>query len=328
MKIYRVGGAIRDELLGLKPRDLDYLVIDSYPEEMKKKGFIQVGLNYEVFLHPATKDEYVLAPDLKADLARRDLTINSMARDEDGNLIDFFNGKNDLDNRVFRHTSMHFSDDPLRVYRLARFKAQYPDFSIADETLELCRSLSLEDGFRNLTGERILSEFKDALSAKKPENFFETLQTIGALQFHFNCIRDWSGLNSVALKSHDPLTLFSFLMRKSTREEIDIFTRRLMIQNDWIEAARVASRVFSLLPLEKLNAEEVINLFYGIDAFRKPYLIKLIEKIFGDKGAALSKYFELVNQVTIKEIEEGIAGKDIGEAIKKLRIKRLEASLL
>ena len=327
MKIYKVGGAVRDELLGLKPRDLDFLVINSSPEDMRKQGFIQVGQNYEVFLHPETKDEYVLAVDLKADLARRDLTINSMAKDQDGNLIDFFNSKKDLDNRILRHTSIHFSDDPLRIYRVARFKAQYPDFSIAQETLDLCRSLVNTNEFRLLNGERILSEFKDSLAAAEPENFFITLEAIGALTTHFECIREWKGLNEKALNGLDSLHLFAFLVRKNTGQEIDLLARRLLIQNDWIEAGHVASQVHSLPVLTKLKSEDFINFFYAIDAFRKPHLIKLIVRLFGENGGYLSHYFELVNKVTIKEIDAGFSGKDIGEAIRKLRIRKLGESL-
>lgn len=317
MKIYKVGGAVRDELLGLKPRDLDFLVIDSSPEEMKKKGFIQVGLSYEVFLHPESKDEYVLAPDLKMDLARRDLTINSMAFDQDGHLLDFFNGKDDLEKKILRHTSSHFSDDPLRIYRLARFKAQYPDFTVADETLALCRSLSKKENFRNLNGERILGELKDALSAKAPENFFDTLQLIGALNVHFDCIRDWKELYQLAMKRTEPLQMFSYLMRNNTREEIDQLARQLLIQNDWIEAAKVTSRFNSLPPAENMKAEDYIEFFYAIDAFRKPHLVKLLD------DGLMEKTFRVVKQITIKDVAPGTAGKEIGEAIREIRIKKL-----
>jgi tRNA nucleotidyltransferase (CCA-adding enzyme) len=327
LKIYKVGGAVRDELLGYKPRDHDFLVIDSSPEEMKKKGFIKVGLSYEVFLHPDTKEEYVLAGNLKEDLERRDLTINSMAKDQDEKIIDFFGGAKDLESRILRHTSHHFSDDPLRVYRVARFKAQYPDFSIANETLELCRSIAQKEMFQNLIGERILGELKDALVSARPENFFNVLHSIDVLQIHFACIRDWSGLNEISRHDPDPLLVFSFLVRKNSWEEIEILARRLMLQNDWIEAGRVASKVFSLPEFSSLKAEDFINLFYGIDAFRKPHLIELITRLFERKGELLAAYFESVGKISIKDVGEGISGKDIGESIKKLRIKKLEEIL-
>lgn len=321
MKIYKVGGAVRDELLGFKPRDLDFLVIDSSPEEMKKKGFIQVGSSYEVFLHPETKDEYVLATDLRMDLARRDLTINSMAIDQEGHLLDFFNGKDDLEKKILRHTSSYFSDDPLRIYRVARFKAQYPDFKVADETLALCRSIAKEANFRTLNGERILGEFKDALSAKAPEEFFDTLKLIGALNVHLDCIRDWKGLNQLATKGTGPLQMFSFLMRTNTREEIDHLSARLLIQNDWIEAAKVTSRFKSLPPAENMKAEDYIEFFYAMDAFRKPHLINLLS------DGVMERYFSVVNQISMKDVVPGTAGKEIGDAIRKIRTKKLEETL-
>lgn len=321
MKIYKVGGAIRDELLGLEPRDLDFLVLDSSPDEMKKLGFLQVGLSYEVFLHPRTKDEYVLASDLKQDLARRDLTINAMAKDEEGNLIDPFHGKEDLTNKILKHTSLHFADDALRIYRLARFKGQYPDFQIATETMDLCCKLISSDSFKLLNGERILGELKVALSGREPEEFFNTLLLMGAMPVHFNMIKDWSGLNE---KKLDPLQAFAFLMRKNNSDEIRIFVKRLLIQNDWNEAALIASKIYFLLErLPSMNAEEIINLFYEMDAFRKPDHIQMIAVLFNEEGKRLKNYFDQVKNVSMKHIGQGLAGKDISQAIKNERIRIL-----
>lgn len=321
MKIYKVGGAIRDELLGLEPRDLDFLVLDSSPDEMKKLGFLQVGSSYEVFLHPQTKDEYVLADDLKQDLARRDLTINAMAKDEEGNLIDPFHGKEDLANKILKHTSHHFADDVLRIYRLARFKAQYPDFQIATVTMDLCCKLISSDSFRLLNGERILGELKVALSAGEPEEFFNTLLLMGAMPVHFNMIRDWSGLNK---KKLDPLLAFAFLMRKNNSDEIRILAKRLLIQNDWNEAALIASKIYFLLErLPSMNAKEIINLFYEMDAFRKPDLVQMIAVLFDEEGKRLKNYFDQVKNVSMKDIEQGLSGKDIGQAIMNERIRIL-----
>lgn len=324
MKIYKVGGAIRDELLGLVPRDHDFLVIDSSPEEMKKLGFLQVGSSYEVFLHPQTRNEYVLAQDLKEDLGRRDLTINAMAKDEEGNLIDFFDGRSDLEKKIFRHTSHQFAEDSLRLYRLARFTSQYPDFIIAPETLELCRSLVKTEEFRSLNGERIFGELKDALAGKSPEAFFSTLSSMDALNEHLAMIRQWTGLNEQSLKKSEPLHLFAFLVRLNTQDEISQLGKRLLIQNDWLEAGRAACRVYSILPRFKMmNQVDIINLFYELDAFRKPDLIQLIAELFSEEGKQLKGYFEQVKSVSRKDVDPDLAGKNIGEAIKHERIRLL-----
>ncbi len=315
MKTYLVGGAVRDQLLGITPRDFDYLVIDSSPEEMKKLGFIQVGASYEVFLHPETRYEYVLATSLEQDLKRRDLTINAMAFDQDGKLYDPFNGQEDLNQKVLKHTSEHFADDPLRVYRLARFKAQFPDFTIHPDTLSLAKTIDT----RNLNGERISGELKRALVAKKPEEFFNTLAVIGIY-----IVKDWSGLNQFRDRQQDVLIIFAYLVRTISEPEIMNISNRLLIQNDWIEAGRVSSKIYSLRPLlNDMNAQEMVTLFYEIDAFRKPDLVNMLEKIFETEGMKLAADFKVVSQVTVKDIAPGLKGKEIGIAIRNERIKRL-----
>lgn len=164
MKIYLVGGAVRDALLGLPIKDKDWVVVGATPQEMLDAGYQQVGRDFPVFLHPQTREEYALArterksgsgytgftcyaaPDvtLEADLQRRDLTINAMARDDDGEIIDPYNGRDDLENRLLRHVSPAFSEDPLRVLRVARFAARYAHlgFRIAEETMTLMRDMN------------------------------------------------------------------------------------------------------------------------------------------------------------------------------------------
>ena len=164
MKIYLVGGAVRDALLGLPIKDKDWVVVGATPQEMLDAGYQQVGRDFPVFLHPQTREEYALArterksgsgytgftcyaaPDvtLEADLQRRDLTINAMARDDDGEIIDPYNGRDDLETRLLRHVSPAFSEDPLRVLRVARFAARYAHlgFRIAEETMTLMRDMN------------------------------------------------------------------------------------------------------------------------------------------------------------------------------------------
>ncbi|HBE91883.1 MAG TPA: multifunctional CCA tRNA nucleotidyl transferase/2'3'-cyclic phosphodiesterase/2'nucleotidase/phosphatase, partial [Gammaproteobacteria bacterium] len=163
MKIYLVGGAVRDELLGVPIKDRDWVVTGATPEQMTELGYRPVGSDFPVFLHPDTKEEYALArterksgrgyhgfvfhtsPDvtLEQDLARRDLTINAMAQDENGNVIDPYDGQRDLDNGILRHVSRAFSEDPVRLLRIARYATRYAeqDFSIAPETLTLLKEM-------------------------------------------------------------------------------------------------------------------------------------------------------------------------------------------
>jgi hypothetical protein len=196
MKIFLVGGAVRDTLMGLEPKDLDYVVVGSSVEEMLSLGFQQVGADFPVFLHPVTGYEYALARKerktgpgylgfevetehvtLCDDLERRDLTINSMAMDENGVLYDPFNGQNDLKNRILRHTSPAFVEDPLRVIRLARFYARY-NFEIAKETFDLIRKIIVQGHLNELATERFWAELTKVFQETRPDLFFELMYCI------------------------------------------------------------------------------------------------------------------------------------------------------
>jgi tRNA nucleotidyltransferase (CCA-adding enzyme) len=207
MNIYAVGGAIRDELLGAPVQDRDYVVVGATPEQMVAQGYRPVGKDFPVFLHPDTHEEYALArterktaagyhgfqffyaPDvtLEEDLARRDLTINAMAREvrPDGELtgpvIDPFNGQADLRARVFRHVSDAFLEDPVRILRVARFAARFADFTVAPETLTLMQKMVAAGEVDALVPERVWQEVSRGLMEKKPSRMFEVLRSCGAL---------------------------------------------------------------------------------------------------------------------------------------------------
>lgn len=200
MKIYRVGGAVRDELLGLPVKDQDYVVVGSDPEEMVRLGFRPVGKDFPVFLHPQTQEQYALArterkisrgykgfevfasPEvtLQEDLARRDLTINAIAKDHNGNIIDPFNGIADLEAGVLRHISPAFVEDPVRVLRVARFTARF-GFHIAPETLELMRNMVHNGETEALVPERVWQEIARGLMERHPSRMFYALRECGAL---------------------------------------------------------------------------------------------------------------------------------------------------
>ena len=206
MKIYAVGGAIRDALMGLPVHDIDYVVVGSSVEEMLAKGYRPVGKDFPVFLHPDTQAEYALARTerktgkgykgfhffadpsvtLEQDLQRRDLTINAMAQElgEDGSLqgpiLDPYNGQQDLAAKVFRHVSDAFAEDPLRLLRIARFAARFPGFSIAEETMRALKAIVQADELRALSAERIWQELARGLVADKPMHMFQVLLNTGA----------------------------------------------------------------------------------------------------------------------------------------------------
>jgi tRNA nucleotidyltransferase (CCA-adding enzyme) len=202
--VYKVGGAVRDRLLGFPVTDVDWVVVGSTTEEMLEQGYKPVGTDFPVFLHPETSEEYALARTerksgtgyggftfyassdvtLEEDLSRRDLTINAIAEDAQLNLIDPYNGLRDLQDRVLRHVSPAFTEDPLRVLRVARFAARYADldFTVAPETMELMRQLSESGELETLTAERSWKEISRALMEEQPQVFIQVLRDCGALK--------------------------------------------------------------------------------------------------------------------------------------------------
>ncbi len=207
MKTYLVGGAVRDRLLGIAVKDRDYVVVGATPEDMLRAGFKPVGKDFPVFLHPATHEEYALArterktgrgyhafafdtdPNvtLEDDLRRRDLTINAIAEDEQGALIDPFGGVRDLQAKTLRHVSSAFAEDPVRVLRVARFAARYAErgFRIAPETLALLRGMVADGEVDHLVPERVWAETQKALTEKTPSAFVRALRDCGALRVLF-----------------------------------------------------------------------------------------------------------------------------------------------
>jgi tRNA nucleotidyltransferase (CCA-adding enzyme) len=203
MKTYLVGGAVRDRLLGREGGDRDHVVVGATPEQMLAEGYVPVGKDFPVFLHPQTKAEYALARTerksgrgyrgfafhadpsvtLEEDLARRDLTINAIAEDENGNLIDPFHGVRDIELRRLRHVSPAFVEDPVRLLRVARFAARFAPlgFAVADETMELLRQIVDEGEVDHLVPERVWAETRKALAEPRPSAFLDVLRDSGAL---------------------------------------------------------------------------------------------------------------------------------------------------
>jgi len=207
MQTYLVGGAVRDSLLNIAIKDKDWVVVGSTPAELINLGYSQVGADFPVFLHPKTKEEYALArterksgsgyqgfncdfnPDitLEEDLLRRDLTVNAMAQNDDGSIVDPYNGQRDIKEKKLRHVSDAFSEDPLRVLRVARFAARFAHlgFTIADETIELMRDIANSGELALLTPERVWQETERALGESQPWVYFQALRDCNALAIIF-----------------------------------------------------------------------------------------------------------------------------------------------
>jgi tRNA nucleotidyltransferase (CCA-adding enzyme) len=207
MQTYLVGGAVRDALLNIAIKDKDWVVVGSTPEQLIKLGYSQVGADFPVFLHPNTKEEYALArterksgsgyqgficdfnPDitLEEDLLRRDLTINSMAQGDNGDIIDPYHGQQDIQDKILRHVSTAFAEDPLRVLRVARFAARFAHlgFTIADETITLMRKIAASGELAHLTQERVWQETERALGESQPWVYFQVLRDCYALEIVF-----------------------------------------------------------------------------------------------------------------------------------------------
>lgn len=328
-KIYCVGGAVRDRLLGLAVQDHDWVVVGSTPEAMVEQGFQPVGKDFPVFLHPQTHEEYALArterktargykgfavyaaPDvtLEQDLLRRDFTINAIAQDIDGNLIDPYNGVADLRAGILRHVSAAFSEDPVRILRAARFAARF-GFSIAPETMSLMRDMAANGEVDALVAERVWQELARGLMEKKPSRFFETLRSCGALvkilpevdalfgvpqpeKHHpeIDCgIHTMLVVDDAALRDYPLEVRFAALthdLGKGTTpgdilprhighelrgvELVKKLSQRLRVPGECRDLALLAARYHGdIHRADELRAETVIRLFQSTDAWRRP----------------------------------------------------------
>ena len=309
MKIYRVGGSVRDELLGLPVTDRDFVVVGATPEAMRELGFQPVGRDFPVFLHPRTHEEYALArterkhgrghqgfvfhadPDvtLEADLLRRDLTINAMAMDDAGALIDPYGGQRDLASRTLRHVSPAFGEDPLRVLRVGRFAARF-GFQVAEETEALMRELVARGELRDLSPERVWQEFALGLVARQPSRMLAVLRRCGALR---EVAPELDGLFGAAGARGEPdlgvataLALdrgaaaggpprlavqFGIACRYLAPAQAAALAARLKVSADCRDAALNAIRHGPALDgAADLSAPEWLALLSGLDALRRP----------------------------------------------------------
>ena len=330
MQVYTVGGAVRDELLGLPVQDRDYVVVGATPEEMMKAGFTPVGKDFPVFLHPATHEEYALARTerktapgykgfvfhtaadvvLEDDLVRRDLTINAIAKAEDGTLIDPFGGQKDLHAKVFRHVSEAFAEDPVRILRVARFAARFADFTVAPKTNALMHRMVTAGEVDALVPERVWQELARGLMEARPSRMFEVLRACGALVrimpeldalwgvpqpeqhhpeidtgVHVMMVIDYAARQSYSLPIRVAALLHD-LGKGATPPQrwprhhghegvgvslVEAVCERLKVPNDCRDLALMTAREHGNVGRAlELRAATIVTLFERCDAFRKP----------------------------------------------------------
>ncbi len=308
MKIYLVGGAVRDELLGYPVVERDYVVVGASPEEMKSKGYIPVGKDFPVFLHPDTKEEYALARterksghgyhgfefnaapnvSLEEDLCRRDLTINAIAKSETGEIIDPLNGQKDLKNKNLRHIGDAFQEDPVRILRVARFAARYAHlgFTIHNDTMDLMRKMVNSGEVDHLVPERIWKEFSRALEELNPQVFIEALFKCGALAVIAPRIADLFQPPVDDISAHPAIKAlaraskitkstsvrFATFLHDLNEDALDAnFVQALSIPNEYRDLLRVVIQSKSVFNSAQQNTpENLLAFFTRIDAFRKP----------------------------------------------------------
>lgn len=367
IETYLVGGAVRDTLLNVQFHERDYVVVGATPEQLLARGFTPVGKDFPVFLHPQTHEEYALArterktgqgytgfacyaqPDvtLEQDLERRDLTINAIAQSKTGKLIDPWGGKRDLEQRVLRHVSPAFAEDPLRVLRAARFAARfhYLGFTIAEETYFLMHQLVRAGEMTALVAERVWLETEKAFGTATPSEYFLVLHRCGALAQILNCelpeVIHFPALEQATAKTTDLVLRYAAwvadlaVILGSNKAAISNTTEHLRIPNSYTDMARLLLLSIDTLSKPQINTEVALQFYQNTDAWRRaerfeqldflcralchavqirtaPFTLARIDKLF-------SPVKELRAMNVQSFISQGLKGPAIGQALKQAR---------
>ncbi len=373
MQVYLVGGAVRDGLLALPVKERDWVVVGATPGEMLAAGYTQVGKDFPVFLHPETHEEYALArterkigpgyygfdvqvgPDvtLEQDLQRRDLTINAMARDRDGTLIDPWGGLRDLEARRLRHVSPAFREDPVRILRVARFAARLAPlgFTVAPETLELMRAMVHAGEVDHLVPERVWQELHRALGEPAPAEFIRVLHACGALsrvlpllERQFSLAGEPRGLGAleaaVAMGTDARLRFAALASAASgpcAADELERSCRALRVPNEYRELALLAARHCEACHAAGvMGAAELLALLEAVDAFRRPRRIADLLTVCrchavaaGEQapedayppGDLIRRALEAALRVDTRSLaRHDLSGPEIGRAVREARL--------
>lgn len=374
-KIYKVGGAVRDHLLGQPIQDKDWVVVGGTPEQLLQQGYTPVGKDFPVFLHPHSREEYALArterkthlgykgfqvyaaPEvtLEEDLRRRDLTINAMAEDQQGRLIDPFNGQADLHAGILRHVSPAFVEDPVRILRIARFAARL-NFNVAPETLALMQQMVHNGEVNTLVAERVWQELLRALAAPYPQNFFQVLRHCDALAIIFPEIDQLFNIPHATITQGQQLMLCVQQARTMTADSQILFAvlthnvgqsegvevirnlcHRYRVPHDYRDLALLVRRYHSRCHrMSDDSAKQQLKTLYALDALRRPQRFEhfllaceaLFREHFGAQSYPQAHYWrqilKRIAQVKANDIvAAGFQGKAVGEELFRRQLQVL-----
>jgi len=355
-QVYLVGGAVRDTLLGLPVVDRDWVVTGATPDQLEQQGYQQVGKQFPVFLHPKSKEEYALArkekkqgegytgficdfsPDirLEEDLERRDLTINAIAQHKDGSLIDPFNGQQDVHNRLLRHVSNAFVEDPLRVLRVARFAARFAPFGfhIAPETLALMQTISASGELSALSAERVWKELEKALNTPNAHIFFSVLKDANALDTLFP---EWvweEGQGLFEALDQTQLTRaqrWAVLCQNAPLAQLTQLHDRIRCPNQF-RILTAQTRAFLENQRIPMKAASWENWLISVNAIKNPQPFKLLIEVLSHLTDSNIEDWQLLRD-TIANInaaglmKQGFSGAELGQALKQSRADALDKTL-
>tara|TARA_B100001750_G_scaffold31136_1_gene21229 strand:+ start:4825 stop:5952 length:1128 start_codon:yes stop_codon:yes gene_type:complete len=374
MRTYLVGGAIRDRLLGLPgPYEKDWVIVNGTPDQLKSKGYKKVGKSFPVFINPETGEEHALArkevktssgyhgfefdagPDitLEEDLSRRDLTINAIAQDENGNLIDPYGGQNHIRDRILRHVSEAFREDPLRVLRIARFKAKLSqfDFIIADETINLVKKIVDSGELSSLVPERTWLETEKVFKADDFNQYFITLINLNAFNEIYPDLMDLDSeffssdlILEAARQDYSPeirfASIFYSLMRngeKNIKNRVESMRENMRFANSYKKLPLMLNSSLGLIDgdISKFTADYQLRIIESIDAIRNPQNLHQISKLimldrsidFTKKITLLKKSLNHAKSIRVNNLDESkLAGNEIAKRIRELRLKAIESN--
>lgn len=375
MKVYLVGGAVRDQLLGLEPKERDWVVTGASEQQMLDAGYLPVHGGFPVFHHPQTGEEYALArtetkvgpgyhgfqmsfgPEvsLQQDLARRDLTINAIAQDADGNLIDPFSGQDDLDDGMLRHVTPAFQEDPVRVLRVARFAAKLGcwGFRVAHGTHGLMKKMSASSDFRALSKERFWLEWQKAMTTDQPWRFFEVLHRCGALESLLPPLAESMGsaeghlghvdmpalaaLMAVAKQDCDPaIRTLAVLLPLAQHESSVSELKRWLPLDKRLSSQLEAGRLLLALCRKQIESTEqqlpIVTAWCRLDESSKGLLAIALSPLcpdgFGPMQALLQRAESALKSIDAAEFRaQGLAGAELGAAIKQAQLQALQEVL-
>lgn len=360
VQVYVVGGAVRDALMGRSSSDKDWVVVGATVNDMLAAGFTPVGADFPVFLHPITKEEYALARterksghgykgftfqadptvSLEEDLARRDFTVNAMAMSAEGDLIDPYGGLADLSAKLMRHVSLAFTEDPLRVLRLARFLARFLDFSVAEETFHLCLTLRESGELRHLVAERVYAEFNKGMGEEKPSRMIKLISKLNAWgELAGSCAVPFSAFEKVQydrlndLKKAEDRWVYclGFFMASA---QIKALAKAWRLPRETEDLAVLASHFLGFVQHGQFDSVSFGQFFNRVDLYRKPARLlrinRLVQQLLGESPV------HAFVQVAVAEVEQGrykaclgdkIAGMQAGEQVADVAAQARQAWL-